>query len=81
MKLSAPKPEYVEQAKSLTRDEAERVFARMRGRLSRIITHERISPVDAVALQLEHEDEQLEEWRANLAKLRKKHEDKKHEGK
>jgi hypothetical protein len=81
MKLSVPKPEYVEQAQSLTRDEAERVFARMRGRLSRVITHERISPLDAVALQLEYEDEQLAEWRANLDKLRKKHEGKKHEGK
>ena len=76
MKLSAPKPEYLEQAHALSRDEAERIFARMRGRLSRVVSHERISPLEAVALQLEYEDEQLEEWRANLAKLRKKHEGK-----
>jgi hypothetical protein len=73
MKHNIPSPAYVEQARLLSKEEAERVFSRMRKKLSYRLEQETIDPLEAVALQLQHEDEQLDEWRENLTKLRKAH--------
>jgi len=81
MKLTSPKPEYIEKAKALSKEDAERIFSRMHGKLERNVNHYRIAPLEAVAMQLQREDEDLEEWRANVAKLRKKHEEKEKESK
>ena len=71
MTQKTPSPAYLEQAKLLSREDAERVFSRMRKKLSLNLQHEKLDPVDAVALQLELEDDQLKAWRENLADLRK----------
>jgi len=72
-KLEPPSKEYLEKAKALSRMEAEHLFARMRGKFTRRLEDKKYSPVEAVALQLQFEDEQLEEWRKNIAKIRNRH--------
>ena len=62
--------EYLEKAKRLTKDEVEHLFSRMRGRYSRKLEHSKISPLEAVAHQLEYEDECLREWRERVSELR-----------
>jgi len=75
MKLTTPSEQYVEKAKLLTRDNAERILSRMRGKLMRRLEDQKIIPLQAVAMQLELEDKQLQEWRERLAELRAKHKD------
>ena len=76
MKSKTPSEQYLETAKNLSREEAERVFSRMGGKLTRRIEDRKVIPLDAVALQLEREDQHLQEWRARLAELRAKHKEK-----
>ena len=72
MKYKQPADEYIVQAKLLTKEEAERLFARMRQRYLRGTKKEKLNPLEAVALQLEYEDEQLREWRDKMNDLKKK---------
>ena len=70
-----PKKEYLEKAKTLSRKDAERLFSRMGGKLTRRLEDKRLSPLEVVALQLELEDEQLEEWRKKIGEIRGKRKD------
>jgi uncharacterized protein YecE (DUF72 family) len=67
-----PKNEYLEKAKLLSKVEAERLMARMRGRFARRLEDNKFTATEALALQLEYEDEQLKEWRKRVAEIRKK---------
>ncbi len=71
-KLKDPTEEYLAKAKALSRADAERLFSRMRGKLARRLEDKRLSALEVVALQLELEDKQLAEWRANFAKIKEK---------
>jgi Holliday junction resolvasome RuvABC DNA-binding subunit len=71
-KRYSPKNEYVEKAKALTKKEAERLMARMRKKFTRRLEDKKFSALEALAMQLEFEDEQLGEWRKSLAEIRKK---------
>ena len=73
-----PSEEYLEKARQLSKEEAEHLLSRMRGKLNRRMEDQKLDPVEAVALQLEFEDEQLAEWRARLAEIRAR-EEKKHD--
>lgn len=64
-----PSDEYLERAKSLSRDEAEKILARLRGRYSRRMEDKMISPLEAVALQMQKDDDDLAEWRARWAEV------------
>ena len=75
MKIS--KPEYLEKAMSLAQDEQQRVLSRMTGKLPNRLIKEKLSMEEAIAIQLEIEDEQLAEWRKNWEKIRKHEADKK----
>jgi len=66
------KPEYLEKAQKLTGKERERLLSRMTGKLPRRLEKEKISAVEALAIQLELEDEQLEEWRRNFQLIKDK---------
>lgn len=68
-KHKVPSSDYLELAKSLTGDAAERLLSRMTGKLPRRLDKDKLSKEDAIALQLELEDEQLSEWREKMAKL------------
>lgn len=67
-------PEYLEKVKQLNVGEAERVLSRMGGKLPKRFIKEKLSQEEALALQLEIEDEQLQEWRDKMAKLREEDE-------
>jgi hypothetical protein len=71
-KKSSPKDDYIEKAKALTKREAERLMARMRKKFTRRLEDKKFSALEALALQLEFEDDQLKEWRKNLGEIRKK---------
>jgi hypothetical protein len=70
MKSTAPSPEWIQKAMLLSKDDAERILARMRKKIVRRLEHETIDPLAAVALQLQMEDEQLNEWRQKMSELR-----------
>ena len=69
MKLKTPSQEYLDKAAALSRDEAERLFSRMRGKLARRLESEKIPSIEAVAMQLQLEDDDLEEWRERWAEI------------
>jgi hypothetical protein len=69
MKIKSASPEYLERAATLSREDAERLFSRMRGKLARRLENEKIDSLDAVALQLQLEDEELNEWRQRWEEL------------
>ena len=71
-KRYSPKNEYLEKAKGLAKKDAERLMARMRGRFARRLEDNKFTATEALALQLEFEDEQLKEWRKTVAEIRKK---------
>lgn len=66
------KSDYLAKAEQLTEDEAERLFSRMSGKLPRRLDKGKISRLEALAMQMELEDEQLHEWRAMMQKLKDK---------
>ena len=70
MKLRAPTAEYLDRAKQLSPEETERLMARMRGRFRRRTEEKKLSSIEALAFQLEHEDEELDEWRQRMSELR-----------
>ena len=71
-----PAEAYVEKAKLLTEEETERLMSRMRTKLTRRLEDKKFSALEAVAIQLEVEAEELNEWRKNMAEIRKKSKDK-----
>lgn len=72
-KQKRPEKEYLKKAKDLPKKDAERLMARMRGKFTRRLEDKGFSATEALALQLEFEDEQLKEWRKSVAKIREKH--------
>ena len=70
MKSKVPSPEYLEKAKQLSNEEIERLLVRMRGRFARRIEDKQLSAIEAIALQLEYEDDELEEWRERMVEMR-----------
>jgi hypothetical protein len=67
-----PSDEYLEKAKQLTKEETERLLSRMRNKLLRRLADKKMSSLEVVAIQLEIEDEDLNEWRNKWAELKKK---------
>ncbi len=65
-----PTEEYLLKAKKLTKLEAERLFSRMGGKLGRRVDDSKLVPLDALAIQLEIEDEKLKEWRQRCFEIK-----------
>ena len=63
MKIKKASDEYLEKAKLLTNDEAERLLSRLGKKLRRHNEKENATNIEIIAIQLELEDEQLREWR------------------
>jgi hypothetical protein len=72
MKINMPSQDYLEKAKLLTEAEAERIQSRMSGKLARRLMKEKLSSLEALAIQLEREEEQLNEWREAFRKYSEK---------
>ncbi len=70
--MKQSKPEYMEKVSALNEEGLDRLSSRMKGLLLKKLNKERISMEEALALQMELEDEQLEEWRKNVKTLRDK---------
>jgi cell division septation protein DedD len=70
--MKAFKPEYLEKVKLLATQEKERLLSRMGGKLPRKLDRRKISMDEALALQLEIEDELLNEWRERMHELKAK---------
>lgn len=64
------KPEYLEKARLLGEEEAERLLSRMVGKLPRRLEKDKLSRDEALAIQMEFEDEQLQEWRERMHALK-----------
>ena len=67
-----PADEYLEKAKLLSKEETERVLSRMRSKLMRRLEDKKMNMLEVVAIQLEIEDEELNEWREKMVEIRKK---------
>jgi len=70
--VKKPNEEYIEKAKLLSEEETERLMARMRTKLMRRLEDKKMTVPEVVAIQLEIEDEELNEWREKMAEIRKK---------
>jgi N-acyl-L-homoserine lactone synthetase len=70
--MRKPAEEYLEIAKQLSEEETERLLARMRTKLMRRLEDKKMGVAEVVAIQLEIEEEELQEWRARMAEIRKK---------
>lgn len=66
MKIKVASDEYLEKAKRLTQEESDRLQSRMSGKLPRRLEANKLDTVDALAIQLELENEQLNEWREKM---------------
>ncbi len=67
-----PSDTYLEQAKLLSKEDRERLLSRTRTKLMRRLEDNKLSADEVVAIQLEIEDEDLEEWRKKWAELKVK---------
>jgi hypothetical protein len=67
-----PSETYIEKAKLLSKEDTERLLSRMRTKLMRRLEDKKLSAVEVVAIQLEIEDEDLDEWRKKWAELKQK---------
>jgi hypothetical protein len=66
------KVNYIEKAQKLSQEQRERVLSRMVGKLPKRLLKEKLTPEEAIAIQLELEDEQLQEWRKNMVEIEEK---------
>jgi hypothetical protein len=64
------KREYLEKALLLSEDEQERLLSRMTGNLPHRLERNKISVDEALAMQMEIEDEQLDEWREKMCAMK-----------
>ena len=65
-----PTEKYLEKAAILSREEAEQFFSRMEKKLIRKLDEHKLIPVEALAIQLEIEDEKHKEWREKFAEIK-----------
>jgi hypothetical protein len=63
---------YIEKAKLLSKEDRERLLSRARTKLMRRLEDNKVSADEVVAIQLELEDEDLEEWREKWSELKQK---------
>lgn len=70
--MSSTKQDYISKAKELSGEQKERVLSRMTGKLPKRLEKDKLTEEEAIAIQLELEDEQLIEWKQKIASLREK---------
>jgi hypothetical protein len=75
--MKTSKPEYLAKVKLLTKEESDRLFSRMTGKLQHRRESDKIDKEEALAIQMELEDEQLQEWRKMMKKLKEDDDEKK----
>lgn len=70
----SPTEKYLTLAASLTKKEAEFLLMRMGRKLGRRIDDHKLIPIEAIAIQLEIEDENRNEWRERFAEIKARYE-------
>ncbi len=75
--MTSKSKDYVQKAKKITGTQRERILSRMSGKLPKRLAKEKLSEDEAIAIQLELEDEQLQEWRDKVNTIRAKEKKKK----
>jgi hypothetical protein len=68
--MRTAKPEFIQLAKSLPEEAKKRILSRMKGKLPTKLSNEKLSELEALAVQLEIEDENLQEWMSKVRMLR-----------
>jgi hypothetical protein len=68
MAIKNPSEAFIKQAEELDEASAEKVLSRMTGKLPKRFIKEKLTKNEAIAIQLELEDELLQEWRENFEK-------------
>ena len=66
------KEDYLAKAGTLPETEQERILSRMSGKLPKRLDKEKLTREEAIAIQMEIEDEQLDEWRQRMHELQQK---------
>ena len=64
--------DYLAIAKKISTEDRTYILSRMGGKLPKRLQKEKLTVEEAIAIQLELEDEQLQEWRANMASIEEK---------
>ena len=77
MKIKTPNEKNLKEAEKLTKEQKERLLSRMRGKLTRKLESEKLNTVEAIALQLKIEDDDLVEWRKKRNEIKEKDKNKK----
>lgn len=67
-----PSEKYLEKATLLGKEDRERLLSRTRTKLMRRLEDNKMTADEVIAIQLEIEDEDLEEWRTKWAELKSK---------
>lgn len=70
--MKAATQSYLEKVKLLSLDDQERLLSRMTGKLPKRLQKDKLTKDEAIAIQLELEDEQLQEWRGIMLGLQEK---------
>jgi len=70
--MKAATQSYLDKVKSLSLDDQERLLSRMTGKLPKRLQKDKLTKEEAIAIQLELEDEQLQEWRGIMTSLQEK---------
>ncbi len=70
MKKRIASEEYLLRAQKLTKKQTEYLYSRMGGKLGRRLEDQKIAPLEALAIQLEKEDEDLKEWRERFSEIK-----------
>ena len=65
-------PKFLEMVSSLSESRKERLLSRMTGKLPKRLLKDKIDIDEALAMQLEIEDEQLQDWRKQMHLMKKK---------
>ncbi len=73
MAKKIPSEKYLLKAQELSKNQAEYVFSRMGGKLGRRLEDNKLVAIEALAIQLEIEDEQLKEWREKFSEMKVKY--------
>jgi hypothetical protein len=70
--MPSNKVDYKLKAKELNGEQKERVLSRMTGKLPKRLEKDKLTEEEAIAIQLELEDEQLQEWKEKVVAIRAK---------
>jgi hypothetical protein len=70
MAIKAPDESFIKAASNLSEDEKERLLSRMRGKLTRKWENQKLDTLEVLAIQLETEEAELEDWRKKMNEIR-----------